>query len=89
MRVLDVIVVSEMTWPRAEPSVAAFLTLIAVAQRETALRECRGLDDRIAEVRSVDGKEKQMSRRVEKNVKLARRRADLETTRASLRVLGI
>lgn len=84
MRVFDVIVVSVMTRPWVETSGAAFLNLVAAGQREAALRECQGLGDRIAEVRSVDGKEKQMSRRVEMHVELAPRRADREAARASL-----
>lgn len=84
MRIFDVIVVAVMTRPRAEPSVAAFLNLIAVGQREVALSESRGFDDRIAQVRSADGKEKQMSRRVEMHVELARRRADRAAARVRL-----
>lgn len=84
MRVVDVIVVSVLTRPRAEPSVAAFLNLIATGQREAALSESRGLGDRIAEVRSADGKEKQMSRRVEMHLELARRRADRAAACVSL-----
>ena len=51
-------------------------TAAAAADREAALRECRHLDDRIAEMRTAAGKKRQMARRVEMNLELARLRAD-------------
>lgn len=84
MRVFDVIVVSVMTRPRPEPSVAVFLNSIAAGRRDVALRVYRGLDYRIAAIRSAAGKEKQMSRRIEMNVELARLPADHEAARFSL-----
>ena len=59
-------------------------TEAAAADREAALRECRRLDNRIAEIGSAGGKEKQMSRRVEMNMELARLRTDRDAARARL-----
>lgn len=82
MRAVEVIVVSVMTWLRPEPSVAAFPNSNAASPREAWPRKRRGLEDRIAELRSAAGKEKQMLRRVELNEELARLRADREAARA-------
>lgn len=78
------IVVSVMTWLRDERSVPAYPNSNAASQRKAWLRERRGLEDRIAELRSAAGKEKQMLRRVELNEELARLRADREAARADL-----
>lgn len=51
------------------------LTAQAAADREAALREYRNLTDRIATIHSVARKEKQMSRRTDLNMELARLRA--------------
>ena len=56
----------------------------AAADRAAALRECRRLDSRIAEIRATAGKEKQLWRRVEMNFKLARLRTDRESARERL-----
>ena len=56
----------------------------AAADRATALRECRRLDHSIAEIRATAGKEKQLWRRVEMNLKLARLRTDRESARERL-----
>ena len=52
------------------------ITAAAAADREAALREYRSLDDRIANIHSAASKEKQMSRRAEMNMELARLRAE-------------
>ena len=59
-------------------------TSAAAADREAALREYRYLEDRIATVHSVASNEKQMSRRAELNVELARLRASRDAARARL-----
>ena len=60
------------------------VTAAATADREAALREYRSLDDRIANIHSAGRKEKQMSRRAEMNMELARLRVDLDAARARL-----
>ena len=60
------------------------ISAAAAAEREAALREYRSLDDRIANIHSTASKEKQMSRRVEMNMELARLRADRNAARARL-----
>ena len=60
------------------------LTEAATADREAALREYRSVNDRIAKIHSAAGKEKQMSRRVEMNMELARLRANRDAARARL-----
>ena len=59
-------------------------TSIAAAEREAALREYQNLDTRITNIHSVASKEKQMSRRAEMNMELARLRADRDAVRARL-----
>ena len=54
------------------------------ADRAAALQECRLLDDRIAEICAAAEKERQVSRRVEMNLELARLRTDREAARAKL-----
>ena len=56
----------------------------AAADRTAALRECRRLDDSIAEICAAAGKEKQLSRRVEMNLKLARLCSDRDAARERL-----
>ena len=56
----------------------------AAADRAAALRECRRLDNSIAEIRATAGKEKQLWRRVEMNLKLARLRTDRDAARERL-----
>ena len=60
------------------------ITAAAAADREAALREYRSLDDRITNIHSAASKEKQMSRRAEMNIELARLRADRDVIRARL-----
>ena len=50
----------------------------AAARRAMALRECRRLDERTAEIRNAADNEKQVSRLVEMNQELTRLRADRE-----------
>ena len=72
---------------RAATITGAFLvpaTAQAAADRQAALRDYRSLDDRIANVHSDASKEKQMSRRAEMNMELARLRAERDTARARL-----
>ena len=59
-------------------------TSAAAADREAALREYRYLDDRISTMRSVASREKQMSRRAELNMELARLRASQDTARTRM-----
>ena len=59
-------------------------TKAAATDRETALRDYRWLDKRIASIQSAARKETQMSRRAEMNVELARLRADRDAARARL-----
>lgn len=59
-------------------------TAAAAADRDVALRQYRCLDDTITALYSTARKEKQMSRRVEMNMELARLRADRDAARASL-----
>ena len=54
------------------------------ANRETALREWQLLDARIARVRTVAGQERQMARRAEMNLELARLRDKRHEVRARL-----
>ena len=54
------------------------------ADRAKALRECLHLDGRISKIRATASKEKQVCRRVELNLKLARLRADRDAARARL-----
>ena len=56
----------------------------AAADRATALRECRHLSNSIAQIRAMADKEKQLRRRVEMNLKLARLRTDLDAMREKL-----
>ena len=56
----------------------------AAAKRAAALQECRLLDDRIAEICAAADRERQVSRRVEMNLELARLRSDREAVRAKL-----
>ena len=63
------------------------LTSAAAAGREVALREYRYLVDRIATIHSVATNEKQLSRRAELNMELARLRAFRDAARA--RLLGV
>lgn len=56
----------------------------AAADRAAALQECRLLDDRIAEICAAADKERQVSRRVEMNLELARLRTNREAARAKL-----
>ena len=57
---------------------------LAAADRAAALQKCRQLDDRIAEICAAADKERQVSRRVEMNLELARLRTDREAARAKL-----
>lgn len=59
-------------------------TPAAAVDRDAALREYRALADRIATIHSVATKEKQMSRRAELNMELARLRATRDAVRARL-----
>lgn len=59
-------------------------TPAAAADRETALREYRCLEETIAGLYSAARKETQVSRRVEINLELARLRSDREAARARL-----
>ena len=59
-------------------------TSAAAADREAALREYRQLTDRIATMHSVASRERQMSRRAELNMELARLRAGRDAARARL-----
>ena len=54
------------------------------AERSAALRDYWKLETRIAELHAVAEKEKQIARKVEINLELARLRADRETTREKL-----
>ena len=56
----------------------------AAVDRAAALQECRLLDNRIAEICAAADKERQVSRRVEMNLELARLRADRQAARAKL-----
>ena len=56
----------------------------AAADRAAALQECRLLDDRIAEICATADRERQVSRRVEMNLELARLRTNREAARAKL-----
>ena len=56
----------------------------AAADRAEALRECLRLDDRIAEMRTAAARERQLPRRVEMNLELARLRTDRKIARAKL-----
>ena len=56
----------------------------AAEDRAEALRECLRLDGRIAEMRAAAAKAKQLSRRVEMNLELARLQIEREATRARL-----
>ena len=56
----------------------------AAADRAAALQECRLLDERIAEICAAADRERQVSRRVEMNLDLARLRTDREAARAKL-----
>ncbi len=56
----------------------------SAAAREMALREYRRINDRIANLRSVAHKEKQMPRRAEMNMELARLRDDRDAALAKL-----
>ena len=56
----------------------------AAADRAAALRESRRLDASIAEIRAAAGKEKQLSRRAEMNLILARLRTDRDAARKRL-----
>ena len=60
------------------------VTSAAAADREAALCEYRYLDDRIATIYSAASNEKQMSRRAELNMELARLRASRDAARARL-----
>ena len=57
---------------------------IAAADRAAALRESQRLDNSIAEIRAAAVKEKQLWRRVEMNLKLARLRTDRNAVRDRL-----
>ena len=57
---------------------------IAAADRAAALRESQRLDNSIAEIRAAAVKEKQVWRRVEMNLKLARLRTDRDAARERL-----
>ena len=59
-------------------------TSAAAADREAALREYRQLTDRITTIHSVASRERQMSRRAELNMELARLRAGRDAARARL-----
>ena len=59
-------------------------TSAAAADREAALREYRQLTDRIATIHSVASRERQMSRRADLNMELARLRAGRDAARARL-----
>ena len=59
-------------------------TAAAASDRAAALREYWHLGERIANIRSVASKEKQMARRAEMNVELARLRADRDAARDRL-----
>ena len=59
-------------------------TTAAASEREATLREYWSLSERIEKIRSVAGQEKQMSRRVELNMELARLRADCGEARDRL-----
>ena len=59
-------------------------TADAAADRVAALSDCRRLDERIEEIRAAAGKVKQISRRVEMNMELARLRTDRDAARARL-----
>ena len=56
----------------------------AAADRAIALHDCGRLDDRIAEICAAADKERQVSRRVQMNLELARLRTDREAARARL-----
>ena len=60
------------------------VTAAAAADREAALRDHQCLGARIATIRSAASKEKQMSRRAEMNMELARLRADRDAARGRL-----
>ena len=60
------------------------LTPTAAADRASALSEYRSLEDRIAKLRSAASNERQISRRTEMNVELARLRIGREAARARL-----
>ena len=60
------------------------VSAIAAADRAAALRECLRLDGRIAEIRTAAVREKQLPRRVEMNLELARLQSDREAARAKL-----
>ena len=59
-------------------------TAAAAADREAALHDYQHFDDRIAAIQSVASKEKQMSRRADLNMELARLRAGRDAARARL-----
>ena len=59
-------------------------TTAAASDREAALREYWRLNERIEKILSVAGQEKQMRRRADMNVKLARLRADRDSARDRL-----
>ena len=59
-------------------------TAAMAADRESALQEFQSLDHGIQNLHSAASKEKQMSRRAELNMKLARLRADRDAARARL-----
>ena len=59
-------------------------TAAAAADREAALHEYHHFDDRITAIQSVASKEKQMSRRADLNMELARLRAGRDAARARL-----
>lgn len=59
-------------------------TEAAASDREAALREYRYLNERIANVYSAASKEKQMARRAEMNMELARLRVGRDAARARL-----
>ena len=59
-------------------------TAAAASERETALRDYWHLSERIENILSVAGEEKQMSRRAEMNMELARLRADRDAARDRL-----
>ena len=59
-------------------------TPAVAADREAALREYRQLTDRIATIHSVASRERQISRRAELNMELARLRAGREAARTRL-----
>lgn len=60
------------------------VSMTAAADRAEALRECLRLDGRIAEIRTAAAAEKQVPRRVEMNLELARLQSDREAARAKL-----